>query len=267
MVPHASDPHRMMIEAARCSLGNEISEAVTIADFDHPSVHGTKDVAERAGYSVVNIFPIILPGSTDVIGSLMAWGHHRVDLSGHPQLPLQTGLRLAALAISEGRSKDILRWNASHDPLTSLINRSEFARRLSRLDGSDIALLYVDLDDFKPINDEHGHPVGDAVLTEVAHRIRSTIGDTGFVGRLGGDEFAIAVSGIPDVEAGWMVADHLAKVISTPMTIGSLNLTVGASIGVALGVQPLIPSILIRRADDALLAAKRAGKNRVQIAH
>ena len=129
----------------------------------------------------------------------------------------------------------------------------------------DVALLYLDLDDFKPINDVHGHSVGDAVLVEVAARIRETVGVAGRAGRLGGDEFAIACPGLNDAE-GWALADRVIEAIRRPIRIGDITVAVGASIGVAMGVQPLIPSILIQRADEALLQAKDAGKNRVKIA-
>jgi diguanylate cyclase (GGDEF)-like protein len=134
------------------------------------------------------------------------------------------------------------------------------------MQGDDVALLYLDLDDFKPINDVHGHSVGDAVLVEIAARIRETVGSAGRAGRLGGDEFAIACPGLIDVVDGWALADRVIAAIRRPIRIGDITVAVGASIGVAMGVQPLIPSILIQRADEALLQAKDAGKNTVKIA-
>ncbi|MBK5332727.1 MAG: GGDEF domain-containing protein [Ilumatobacteraceae bacterium] len=164
----------------------------------------------------------------------------------------------------DGRRKGDLRWAASHDPLTLLVNRAEFARELDAMHGGDVALLYLDLDDFKPINDVHGHSVGDAVLVEVAARIRETVGTAGRAGRLGGDEFAIACPGLDDAD-GWALADRVIAAVRRPIRVGDITV-VGASIGVAMGVQPLIASILIQRADDALLQAKDAGKNTVKIA-
>ena len=263
--PDAAEPHQSMIDATRTALRNEIACAVIVSDFDHPIFEDAAAAARLAGHTAVSIFPIITPGGTEVIGSLLAWGSHHIELGGHPQLPLQNGLRLAALAIADGRIKSVLEFNAAHDPLTTLINRAEFARRLAE-PNSNIALLYVDLDDFKPINDNFGHPVGDAVLVEVARRIRDAIGESGFVGRLGGDEFAIAITGVRDVEVGLSIADQLVAVIGQAIKLGQLTVAVGASIGVALGVHPLIPNILIQRADDALLAAKHAGKNSVKLA-
>ena len=91
-----------------------------------------------------------------------------------------------------------LRWAASHDPLTGLANRAEFARRLDEAADGELVLLYIDLDDFKPINDAYGHPVGDIVLKEVGRRIADVIGPDDTVGRLGGDEFAVVCAGTSD---------------------------------------------------------------------
>jgi diguanylate cyclase (GGDEF)-like protein len=190
----------------------------------------------------------------------------QLEFALHPQVALHMGLRIAALAIMDDRGRSNLRWTASHDPLTLLINRAEFARELDAMDHETVALLYIDLDDFKPINDVHGHSVGDAVLVEVAARIRETVGIVGIVGRLGGDEFAIACAGLGHTTDGWILADRVIAAVGRPIRVGDITVAVGASIGVAVGIQPLIPSILVQRADEAMLQAKHAGKNTVKIA-
>jgi diguanylate cyclase (GGDEF)-like protein len=258
-------PDPRLAEAARMALRSGVVDAMTITDLNHPQLHGAGAVAAELGYAMANLIPIIAPEGNEVIGCLLGWGHYPVELSLHPQLPLHIGLRIASLAIMDGRRKGDLRWAASHDPLTLLINRGEFARALEEMHGDDVALLYLDLDDFKPINDVHGHSVGDAVLVEVAARIRETVGIAGRAGRLGGDEFAIACPGLNDAD-GWALADRVIAAIRRPIRIGDITVAVGASIGVAMGVQPLIPSILIQRADEALLQAKDAGKNTVKVA-
>jgi diguanylate cyclase (GGDEF)-like protein len=127
-------------------------------------------------------------------------------------------------------------------------------------------LLYIDLDDFKPINDQHGHPVGDQVLIEVGRRISSVIGPHDVVGRLGGDEFAVIVAGTNDPSEGRDVADRIVQAIRMPLLVDGLRLTVQGSVGVAVGAQPLIPAVLVRQADEALYQAKQIGKNRVCLA-
>jgi len=263
--PDGPLPDQRLAEAARMALRSGVVDAMTITDLQHPQLHGAGAVAAEFGYKMAHLIPIITPEGDEVIGCLLGWGHYPVELSLHPQLPLHIGLRIASLAIMDGRRKGDLRWAASHDPLTLLFNRAEFARALDSMRGDDVALLYLDLDDFKPINDVHGHSVGDAVLVEVAARIRETVGTAGRAGRLGGDEFAIACPGL-DATAGWELADRVIAAIRRPIRVGDITVAVGASVGVATGVHPLIPSILIQRADEALLQAKDAGKNTVKVA-
>jgi diguanylate cyclase (GGDEF)-like protein len=179
---------------------------------------------------------------------------------------VHVALRLAALAIADHRTKRSLRWAAAHDPLTGLANRAEFARRLDELASGDLVLLYIDLDDFKPINDQHGHPVGDMVLKEVGRRIASVIGRHDIVGRLGGDEFAVVCAGTSDPAHGRAVGDRIVRAVRVPLIANGLHLRVGASVGVAVGAHPLIPAVLARRADEALYQAKSSGKNTVCLA-
>lgn len=263
--PDGPLPDARMAEAARMALRSGVLDAMTITDFDHPILHGAGESARALGYRVVNLVPIVAPSRAEVIGCVLSWGHHAVEFALHPQVPLHMGMRIAALAIMDDRSKSDLRWTASHDPLTLLVNRAEFARELDAMDHDDVTLLYIDLDDFKPINDVHGHSVGDAVLVEVAARIREAVGSAGVAGRLGGDEFAIACPGLGSTTDGWALADRVVAAIGGPIRVGDITVAVGASIGVAMGIQPLIPSILIQRADEAMLAAKHAGKNTVKI--
>lgn len=263
--PDPPAPAPEMMDAAVHAVRSGVRHAMTITDFDDPILGKAGPVAAALGYTSANLIPIESPTGDEIMGCLLAWGHHEVEMTLYPQRPVHIGLRLAALAIADGRTKYNLRWAASHDPLTLLINRAEFARRMETM-GENVALLYIDLDDFKPINDVHGHSVGDAVLVEVAARIRQTAGPLAVAGRLGGDEFAVALPGLNHVSAGLAVADQIVEAVRRPIRVGHLMLGVGASIGVALGVQPLIPSVLIQRADEALLDAKNAGKNTVKAA-
>jgi diguanylate cyclase (GGDEF)-like protein len=222
--------------------------------------------AARAGYKGAFLVPIEAPTSTKVIGGMIAWGTSTVDFQAPPQSPIHVALRLAALTIADHNLKQELRWAASHDPLTGLANRAQFGRRLDALAGGDLVLLYIDLDDFKPINDIHGHHVGDRVLVEVARRIPSVVGPHDVVGRLGGDEFAVICAGVTDPSEGRAVGDRIIRAIRQPIVVDGFQVSVGASVGVAVGAQPLIPAVLARRADEALYQAKSAGKNTVCLA-
>ena len=156
---------------------------------------------------------------------------------------------------------------ALHDPLTGLANRALFADRLehalrvSRRSGSSIALLMLDLDRFKVVNDLHGHAVGDRLLVELAGRLRQGVrpGDT--VARLGGDEFAVLLPAADEDDAV-PIAERLLAAMNDPWRIENIPVTVGASIGIAVADPPPAGNAdqLYRDADTAMYAGKRGGR-------
>lgn len=160
---------------------------------------------------------------------------------------------------AEARAQSLAR----HDPLTGLANRRHFLEELDRrlaLVGDDeaaFALLFVDLDRFKPINDVHGHAVGDQSLQEIASRISSVIRDDSFASRLGGDEFAIILEGPNNRDGVSAAARRLLHELSAPIVINGLKLTVGASIGIALCPEDGREAAeLLQHGDAAMLRAK-----------
>ena len=252
-----------LADAAMLVWSLELTEPTVVIDLDDLRLNGAGLVAAEAGYRAVFLVPIEAPTGTEIIGAMVAWGTTAVDFIISPQFPIHVAVSLAALSIASSRTRRELHWAASHDPLTGLVNRAKFERRLNEMSKGDLVLLYIDLDDFKPINDAHGHPVGDSVLIEVGHRIASIIGPDDLVGRLGGDEFAVICAGTNDPAHGREIADRIIDVIGLPIQVNGLNLHVGASVGVAVGAQPLIPAILVQQADQALYDAKNSGKNTV----
>jgi len=154
-----------------------------------------------------------------------------------------------------------------HDPLTGLANRNKLARHLEQalLRGSDsppLALLLLDLDNFKPINDSLGHAAGDAVLQEVATRLRDTTRDGDLVARLGGDEFILVLTGMDNRSEIDRFCARLISLLQQPIVFDNQPLHVGASIGVAqTRTQGFDAGELIRCADIALYQAKADGKN------
>lgn len=156
---------------------------------------------------------------------------------------------------------------ARRDPLTGIANRllvrehleESLLRRAS--DGAGCALLLVDLDRFKLVNDTLGHGVGDQLLCEVARRLDALAGDEACVGRLGGDEFAVIWTGASDREALAALAERLRSEIARTVTIGSASLHVGSTIGISIGgVDGATEGELMRSADLALYSAKNAGR-------
>jgi len=219
-----------------------------------------------ADFRAVWVLPVTAPGRDAVVGCLVVWSRLQLSLVTGPQQPIHQAVRLASLAIVDHHAKAALRWEASHDPLTALRNRAGFNTEVSSAAGDTCALLYVDLDDFKLINDRLGHQAGDAVLVEVARRIGAVVRDHDTVGRLGGDEFAVLCPDLDDVEVASDIAGRLVETVSRPISVGGVTVAVGASVGIAFGTHRQDRAALIRRADEALYRAKSEGKNRVVVA-
>jgi diguanylate cyclase (GGDEF)-like protein len=155
-----------------------------------------------------------------------------------------------------------------HDILTGLVNRRGFERALSaaasrvKRSGSNLAVLLLDLDDFKSVNDTDGHEVGDCLLVEVAHRLSVTVRDSDLLCRLGGDEFVLLIDEFDNVEQVYLLAERLIEVLQEPYIWGDKSHTATASIGVAI-YDPSMSAVndLLRFADMAMYQAKEAGRN------
>ncbi len=158
-----------------------------------------------------------------------------------------------------------LRYEATHDALTGLANRTLFAQHLDATltEGTPAAVLLVDLDDFKQVNDAHGHAAGDTVLRAVADRMRTCVRDEDVICRTGGDEFAILLVSPDDAQ---QVANRMAAQIEAPIEVDGGTARVGASIGIAPTMPGADSELLLRQADHAMYAVKRAGKATYAIA-
>jgi diguanylate cyclase (GGDEF)-like protein len=166
-----------------------------------------------------------------------------------------------------GALEEQLQWRVSHDSLTDLHNRDAFyehlARALSRArrQGTKVAMLFIDLDDFKLINDSLGHLEGDRVLREVAERLKRCLREEDVAARIGGDEFGVLLEDVADASAAVGVAERLQEQLRIPFDVHSYRLHTSASIGIVVGAQ-LSPQELVRVADLAMYQAKRTGKAR-----
>jgi diguanylate cyclase (GGDEF)-like protein len=165
------------------------------------------------------------------------------------------------------RLESRLHHQAFHDPLTGLANRALFVDRIehalsrTQRDLTQLAVLFIDLDGFKTINDTLGHASGDTVLVEMSRRLSAGRRTTDTVARLGGDEFAVLLEEV-DPDNAERVADQLCAALSAPIILGEEHVRLGASIGVArAGALTDNPHALLREADLAMYLAKRAGKN------
>jgi diguanylate cyclase (GGDEF)-like protein/PAS domain S-box-containing protein len=183
--------------------------------------------------------------------------------------PAVAGLALNFRDISERKAlEEQLRQLAFHDPLTLLANRNLFRDRvqhaltLAQRGHSSVAVMFLDLDNFKNINDSLGHDAGDRLLQAVAQRIVKTTRSSDTVARLGGDEFAILVEGIGTSAEVQRLADALIDALELPFQLDRTEVRVAASIGVALPDPDARAEALLSKADIAMYHAKAAGKNR-----
>jgi diguanylate cyclase (GGDEF)-like protein len=155
---------------------------------------------------------------------------------------------------------------ARHDVLTGLANRSLFQERLEQAlamaeRGRGFALLYLDLDRFKAVNDSLGHPIGDALLRAVADRLREAVRETDTVARLGGDEFAILQAGVTDPIETTVIACRIVQTIGETFWLDGNQVSVGTSVGIAMALNGAMhPVQLMKNADLALYRAKQEGR-------
>jgi diguanylate cyclase (GGDEF)-like protein/PAS domain S-box-containing protein len=179
-------------------------------------------------------------------------------------------LVLTVRDVSERKAfEEQLRHRAFHDPLTQLANRALLSDRLQHALAREgrfedqVAVLFVDLDDFKTVNDALGHASGDELLVMAARRLRSCLRSADTAARLGGDEFGVLLEGVSDVDEAVAVARRILDAIAEPFSIGGLPVPLHASVGVALGAAQVVSADeIMRNADIAMYAAKRAGKGR-----
>jgi diguanylate cyclase (GGDEF)-like protein/PAS domain S-box-containing protein len=195
--------------------------------------------------------------------------------------PVVEGIVVNGRDVSERKQLEAeLTHRAYHDPLTGLVNASRFRGKITDAikhawsgtrpgDGrSGLAILYIDLDGFKQVNDEYGHDAGDLVLAAVSDRLRDATRGSDTAARLGGDEFAILLERLRDANEVRMVAERVLHLVRRPVRVGEIDVVVDASIGIvcaALGssaedeLVPLDADSLLRQADAAMYAAKARG--------
>ncbi len=210
------------------------------------------------------------------ISILMLTSGHPAEIAAGTSLVVATLFLLRMILQQHDQLVDLLELQrqmrdlAHTDPLTGLANRRDFDTRLDEEiaaagPDSHFAIALLDLDGFKPINDRHGHAVGDLLLCEVAARLRRACGDHAMVARQGGDEFAVlAPAGSPLLSTS--LADHLLSALAAPYQVGGINVHVGASIGVATWPDHgTTARKLCELADRALYAAKAVDQDHTSL--
>jgi diguanylate cyclase (GGDEF)-like protein/PAS domain S-box-containing protein len=196
-----------------------------------------------------------------------SWRHLEATPSDLLDDPNVRGIVLNTRDVTERHElEEQLRYQAFHDPLTGLANRARFRDRLefalarAERQNTSIGIVFLDLDDFKDVNDTLGHHVGDLLLVEVARRLHEALRVTDTPARLGGDEFAVLLEGDITEALAQRVGRRIIEAISAPMTIEGTGLTLHASMGIAIGDSSSHAANLLRHADIAMYQAKSKGK-------
>ncbi len=226
---------------------------------------------------------VVLRGREGPQGMLLLLNPMRGNgkLGAHEQSLLNTVAGLISVALENGQLAEAIRAmsvekadlarRAFYDPLTQIANRSLFIdtirTSLAQLPTTQrpIAVMFIDLDGFKEINDTFGHAVGDRVLSEVAARLRVQVRKLDMAARIGGDEFGMLLDGMRHFSDAAVVADRIIETLRRPIPLGDAVVTIGASVGVAVvedAADAPEPEELMRRADMAMYLAKRQGKDR-----
>jgi diguanylate cyclase (GGDEF)-like protein len=282
---HGPGDHRVTMEPGDKAIAEELAGLV---DAETPVISLTPPFgsphlrAHMQARGIRHAMIAMLPGEERTIGTIMLANRVGLERSfGADDLRLLEALaNNASVALQYDRLEqavtklrllqDQLHHQAYHDPLTDLPNRTLFMERVrDELEngGSQLAVLFVDVDDFKTVNDSLGHAVGDALLVSVAERLQRCVrpGDT--VARLGGDEFAVMVPGVEEpLEDGRAIATRILREFELPVEAGAELVSVHLSLGIADSRQSGNDSdALIRNADVAMYQAKSKGKARFEL--
>jgi diguanylate cyclase (GGDEF)-like protein len=230
---------------------------------------GTRDADERRwldAQAAREAVAVPLRGGTGILGVLIV-----TDRTGDVRTFAEDDVRLletvashASVALQNGKLMDQLRHEALHDALTGLPNRAALQRQLAAAlddvaDGRSpgAAVMILDLDRFKEVNDTLGHQHGDQLLVEVGTRLRTAVGPAGLVARLGGDEFAVLIAGTDDEDRAVRVGRRLLRALEQPVSLDGLEIEIGGSLGLALApAHAADPAALLKRADMAMYDAK-----------
>jgi diguanylate cyclase (GGDEF)-like protein/PAS domain S-box-containing protein len=251
----------------------ETRQTVVITDVDTEGPAGMNDDARRFGIEAGWSTPIIEPTRDQVLGVICTSYATPIPPTDHELRVAGLAANLAAIALERQRVLDELHDQAHNDQLTGLPNRTHLLQRLDEelgrsADTGGVAVLFVDLDRFKVINDSLGHTVGDRLLRRFGERLRDLVGPDGFVGRFSADDFLVVLTGVPHVSAATPVATELELALSEPFSldVGAGEVYLSASIGMAHSSDANgTAEDLVQLAGAAMYRAKELGRDRIEV--
>jgi diguanylate cyclase (GGDEF)-like protein/PAS domain S-box-containing protein len=294
--------HRRASEARFASLVQNSTDLITVLSADNTVLYQSPSIEVVLGYTPAEVtgepFASLLHPSEQG-RLLMRLGEGVAGARSHPEPiecllahrdgglrhfeivytnllddPAVGGIVLNARDVSERKTfEEQLSHQAFHDSVTHLPNRALFSERVrhavarSRREDIVLAVIFVDLDDFKTVNDSLGHAAGDTVLLEVAQRISASVRAADTAARFGGDEFAILLEGVTDLQSAAETADRILESLSVPVTVAHNELMIRASLGISIAESGTATDAdeLIRNADAAMYIAKGEGKGGYRI--
>ncbi|MDA0353202.1 MAG: EAL domain-containing protein [Chloroflexi bacterium] len=248
-------------------IGGLAAESTTIGDLVHPRDLEAVNEAIRATSAHPDLEPMLELKMPDAHGQ---WRDYEATMTNLVAQAAVGGVVINARDVTDRKTlENELRHQAFHDPLTNLPNRALFLERLedalamTQRTGGRTAVMFIDLDRFKVVNDSLGHNVGDELLIALAERLNATAPEGAMVARFGGDEFTLLVPRVENQETLTALAHHLLGELRGPVKLMGHNTIVTASIGISMsGERAKTPRELIRSADIALSHAKEQGRSR-----
>jgi diguanylate cyclase (GGDEF)-like protein len=281
-----SDAPEMLLLVSHCGLSDEVAklqwrvpvatagvsgqaillDALVVADDYQGSAH-----AEAAMSDLRSVMAAPVHENGEVVGSLMVATHHEDRVySKTDQEVLLAFAEHVSLAVTDAKTIEAM-YQAFHDSLTGLASRRLFMDRLAyglacaERDKTRLAVLFIDLDRFKAVNDSMGHAAGDALLVEVAERLRRSLRASDTAARFGGDEFAVLLHNVTEVEQAAVAAKRIIESLRTPFLFGDKEVFIGSSVGIVFSGSAPDGDGLIKQADLAMYQAKRNGKGRYEV--
>jgi diguanylate cyclase (GGDEF)-like protein/PAS domain S-box-containing protein len=264
LIMYASPASKVVLgRAPEDTIGKSITTIIHRDDGRHvwPKVH---ELMSREGNTVRFI--------CRVRHAELGWRHAEITSTNRMEDPNVAGVVSNVRDVtSRVEATERLQHQVMHDPLTGLPNRLLFLERLQQAivrgkeESTRCAVLFIDLDRFKGINDNLGHGIGDRVLTTVAKRLQNALRYAHSAARLGGDEFVVLAEQVDGFEGAKEAAEQARQAVTEPILVGGQSVTVGCSVGIAVQGDDHTPEALLQEADIAMYRAKEHGRNRSEI--